>query len=221
MKCRAVAFDLDGVLADVWSSWDWVHSHYGTNNEESYLAYKRGEIDDSEFMRRDIALWKSRKKPLHYRDIERTLEEVRLMKGARETVQTLREHGIKTAVVSAGLMPLAKRVARETGIEYVYANDLAVDGEGYILGEGVLKVALDDKATPFLSFLAEIDVEPHEAAAVGNSYIDIPMMKKAGLGIAFNADDDDVARAADVVIEEKDLRFILPHILPPRKWKTP
>ena len=43
---------------------------------------------------------------------------------------------------------------------------------------------------------------------VGDSYNDIDVIRTAGLGIAFNADDD-VRKAADVVVEGKDLRAIL------------
>jgi len=57
---RLVVFDMDGVLADVESSWVYVHRHFGVNNDHSLFAYLRGEIDDLEFIRRDINLWKQK-----------------------------------------------------------------------------------------------------------------------------------------------------------------
>jgi len=50
-------------------------------------------------------------------------------------------------------------------------------------------------------------------AAVGNSCFDIPMFKVTGLGIAFNSWDDCTKKAADIVINEKDLSKILPYIM--------
>ena len=55
-KYDIVVFDLDGVLVDIQSSWDWVHRHFGVDNDESLAQYLAGQIDDLEFMRRDIAL---------------------------------------------------------------------------------------------------------------------------------------------------------------------
>ena len=56
-KFDLVAFDMDGVLVDYLSSWTWVHDRFGVSNEESVISFMDGEIDDMEFMRRDIALW--------------------------------------------------------------------------------------------------------------------------------------------------------------------
>ena len=52
-KPSLILFDMDGVLVDTISSWSFIHQHYGLNNEASVKAYVKGEIDDSEFIRRD------------------------------------------------------------------------------------------------------------------------------------------------------------------------
>ena len=62
MNYKFVAFDLDGVLVDTFSSWVWMHEYFGVNNDHSLFAYQRGEIDYLEFMRRDIQLWLEKKK---------------------------------------------------------------------------------------------------------------------------------------------------------------
>ena len=64
MSYKFVAFDLDGVLVDTFSSWVWMHKHFNVNNDHSLYAYQRGEIDYGEFMRRDIALWLENKKDM-------------------------------------------------------------------------------------------------------------------------------------------------------------
>ncbi len=52
-----------------------------------------------------------------------------------------------------------------------------------------------------------------DCAVVGDSSYDIPMFKKAGLSIAFNSDENRVRKAADIVVNKKDLREILPHLM--------
>ena len=72
-----VAFDMDGVLVDYESSWTWVHDHFGVKSEESIKAFVKGEIDDMEFMRRDIALWLGKKPNLCLSDINAILDRIR------------------------------------------------------------------------------------------------------------------------------------------------
>ena len=42
---------------------------------------------------------------------------------------------------------------------------------------------------------------------------EIKVMQEDGLGIAFNYNEDKLKKVADVVIEKKDLREVLKHIL--------
>lgn len=217
MKPKLVVFDLDGVLVDIESSWCWVHKYFGVNNDESLRAYLKGEIDDEEFMKRDIALW-LRNGKLKLSELGNILREVPLMGGAKETVSKLSRAGIKTAIISGGLELLATRVKKELGIDYSLANGLAVDRNGFLCGEGILKVALVDKSTPLKQLMNSIGVEQKECVAVGNSRFDCSLFEASGLSIAFNPCDDEVRASANVVIEGKDLSKILPYILAQRKY---
>ncbi len=122
MKYTFVAFDMDGVLVDIFSSWVWMHEHFNVNNDHSLYAYQRGEIDYKEFMRLDIELWFGKKKGLKIDDIEEILSKVPLMKGAKEVVSDLSRRGIKTAIISCGIKVLANRVARELGTSAHHGN---------------------------------------------------------------------------------------------------
>jgi len=46
---RFVAFDMDGTLVDVVSSWAAVHEHFGESNDESVRLFMTDQIDDVEF----------------------------------------------------------------------------------------------------------------------------------------------------------------------------
>lgn len=206
---KFVAFDLDGVLVNTFSSWVWMHNHFKVNNDHSLYAYQRGEIDYAEFMRRDIELWLEKKDDMTIGDVEQILSSVPLTKGAKEVVAELKKHGVQTAIISCGIEVLANRVAKELGIDFVVANGLVVDEEGRLTGEGTLSIELADKGKPLRKLLENNGIAKEECAAVGNSYGDAAMFEVCGLGIAFNPQDDTVREKADVVVEGDDLREIL------------
>ncbi|MCA1812923.1 MAG: HAD-IB family phosphatase [Halobacteriales archaeon] len=206
-----VFFDMDGTLTDRVSSWEWVHRHFGVTNQGSWEAFSRGEIDDLEFMRRDIRLWKQQG-PVPIARIRKALENIPLVPGARELVEALHARGTRTIIVTGGLDLLAERVCQEVGIRSHVGNGLCHDEHGMLLDEGILRVPVNDKGEPVRKLLRELRVEPARAAAIGNSRQDVPMFDACGLGVAFDPLDEDVRRGADVVIEEKDLRRAIPHL---------
>jgi phosphoserine phosphatase len=212
LKYKFVAFDLDGVLVDTFSSWVWMHKHFDVNNDHSLYAYQRGEIDYAEFMRRDIELWFSKKKDMTIHDVEEILSSVPLMNGAKEVVAQCKKYGAQTAIVSCGIEILANRVAKDFGIDFVIANGLVVDENGRLTGEGTLSIELADKGKPLKQLLQENNVKKEESAAVGNSYGDAAMFDVCGLGIAFNPQDDITREKADMIVEGNDLREILKYL---------
>lgn len=204
-----VVFDMDGVLTDIESSWVYVHRHFGVNNDHSLFAYLRGEIDDLEFIRRDIALWRRLDPGVTDRDIARILSDTPLMPGAERTVRILRAQGTRTAIVSAGIDLLAQRIASELGIDMFMANGFVTDASGRLSGEGVLRVRLTDKGDGVTEAAERLRIRKEDVVSVGNSKYDISMFRSSGKGIAFCPSDDEVRKAADAVVEEKDLSRIL------------
>ena len=206
---RLVVFDMDGVLADAESSWVYVHRHFGVDNEHSLRAYLKGEIDDLEFIRRDITLWKDKDPAISEDKIRAVLAGVKLMPGAARTIKELKESNVRTAIVSAGIDLLSQRIANDLGIDLHLANGLETDARGRLSGEGVLRVKLMDKGDAVVEAMSKLDAKPAETVAVGNSRYDISMFRKAGKGIAFRPMDDVVRQSADFVVDEKRLTAIL------------
>ncbi len=209
-KIKLVVFDMDGVLVDAVSSWKYIHDYFNTSNEKSVDDYLHGKIDDLEFIRRDVELWKINGKPIKMDILEEILSDVPLMKGAEDCIVFLKKNGVKTAIVSAGLDILAKYVADELDIDYVYANGLKTDEQGYLNGEGILGVKLMYKDQTVKSISEKLNIPLGCIAAVGNSCFDIPMFTVSGLSIAFNSEDGCTREAANYVVEGKDLGNILP-----------
>jgi len=210
IKISCAFFDMDGVLLDTVSSWRYIHEYFGTTNERSIIPYLRGDINYLEFIRRDVSLWKKNGQHVEKKTIQNIMNTIPFIHGAKECISFLNKHRVHTAIVSAGLDLLADRVARDLGIEYVFANEVKVGADGRLTGEGVLHVELMQKDKNIRALAKKLKVPLDACAAVGNSCFDIPMLEVCGLGIAFNPEDTCVAQCADVVVGTKDLTKLIP-----------
>ncbi|MEW5760130.1 MAG: HAD-IB family phosphatase, partial [Candidatus Thermoplasmatota archaeon] len=206
-----MVFDCDGVLADIHSSWGYVHQRFGVDNIASLNAYLAGEIDDCEFMRRDIALWLKNGK-INIKKIEEILYTVPLMPGLSEAFSYFKKDGMATAIISGGLDILAKRIGKIVNMDYVYANGLAIDADGYLNGEGILRVELMKKGKILSELMRMIGLNKNEVAVVGNSFIDVDMFNFCEKKIAFNPEDECIRKNANVIIEKKDLRELINYL---------
>ena len=205
-----VLFDMDGVLVDAISSWKFIHSHYQMNNDASVKAYVKGEIDDKEFILRDVSIWMNSDDPMSKEKLARMFKNLPLMHGAYECLRWIKKQQIKTAIVSAGIKTLANRVAENLGIDYVYANELLADENGFLTGEGIVEVPLKQKDKTVRMIHEKTQIPFDEMAAVGNSCYDIPMLASVGLSVVFQPADECVLEHADEIIKEKDLSLLIP-----------
>jgi len=213
MGVKLVAFDCDGVLVDVVSSWEHIHDHFGASNAEAVRAYLRGDIDGLEFMRRDIALWRAKEPDITLSRVKGILMEIRPMKGLDELSRALRECGCRAVIISGGLDLLVDEVVRWLGAVKGYSNGLEADGKGRLTGEGILRVEPKDKRGPLLEVMKSLGLRKKDVAAVGDTAGDVTMFRDVGLSVAFNPQDDTVRRRADHVVEKKDLRELIDVLL--------
>ena len=213
---RLVVFDMDGVLFDYVSSWKWVHDVMEVDNSHNLQLFKDGKIDEAEFIRRDVALWKTVKPDMSINDVNDALRNMPIIDGLQETIATLRYNDITSVIVSGGIDIAAKRIALGFDFDDYAANTLITNGDGTLAGEGILNVDLSDKGIRMREFMAHYGVPKEETVAIGNSFVDVKMFENAGFSIAFNPIDDEVIRGADVTVESRNIADILDHIMVPR-----
>ena len=206
---RLVVLDMDGTLVDIDSSWAFVHRHFGEQNAEGLRRFLANEIDDEEFIRSDIAIWWRHAPELNVTDLERILAPVPLMPGARRLLDGLHRRGVRTAIVSGGVDLLARRVARELGIDLALANGFRVHSDGRLTGEGIVRVPIHGKEGVLAALQAQLGVSPEETASVGNSEIDVGLFRRSRLGVAFRPEDEAVRRGAHAIVTEHDLGRVL------------
>jgi len=207
---RLVVFDADGTLTQHSSIWWRLHEVFGTTREGKlyYDRFFAGEITYDEWADLDAALWKGR--PLSI--VEQVVRETELVPGAKETVSELHDAGIRTAILSGGLDILANDISRRLGIDYVLTNRL-IHRDGVLTGEVESLVGWGDKDRAVRTIAKHFGVSLRDTAFVGDGRNDVSAMAVVGLAIAFMPETEEVARAADVVVRENDLRAILPHVI--------
>ncbi len=202
---KLVAIDMDGTLVDVESSWAAVHHHFHDHNADGLRDFLAGKIDDHEFIRTDVEIWRRHAPDLTVDDLETILDGVPLMPGARALVDGLHAAGARTAILSGGIDLLAHRVGRELGIDLVLANGFRVRADGTLTGEGIVRVPINGKEKVLEGLQHQLGVTPAETASIGNSEIDVGMFRRSRVGVAFLPEDEAVRRAATHLVLEKDL----------------
>jgi len=206
---KLVALDMDGTLVDVASSWRVVHDHFGDHNDEGLRRFLANQIDDEEFIRTDIRVWWRHAPHLTVDDLEKILAPVPLMPGAAELIDGIHARGARSAIVSGGLDLLARRIARELGIEVALANGLRVHSDGRLTGEGIVRVPIHGKEGVLAQLQNQLVVRPEETASVGNSEIDVGLFRRSRVGVAFLPEDEEVRKAATTVVTERNLARVL------------
>jgi len=164
-----------------------------------------GELDFEAALDARVALLKG----LDARIIDHCYEQrVRATPGASALVRTMAANGAYCLLVSGGFSRFADRVAADIGFDAAVSNALhIVDGRlSGTVGKPI--VGAEGKRQALLDAAAARQIPLADTLAVGDGANDIPMLKAAGLGIAYHAKPALIA-AADARIEANDLTAIL------------
>ncbi|KQZ60966.1 phosphoserine phosphatase [Sphingopyxis sp. Root1497] len=146
------------------------------------------------------------------------MERVRLTRGARTLIQTMKAHGAYSVLVSGGFTAFADPVGEAIGFDKVVANHLEISG-GKLSGR-VLEPIVDSaaKLETLKAEAAKHGLPLAETLAVGDGANDIPMITAAGLGVGYYPHPSAGAAAA-AVIRHHDLTALLwAQGYPRRQW---
>jgi len=142
-----------------------------------------------------------------------------LQKNVEKIAQNLKEKNIKTAVVTDSYQFIADDLKKRLHFDYAFANNLIIE-QDIVTGKIILNnSSLKRCDTGILYSICKglvldqlctmLKIIPDEDVAVGDGVVDIGMIKKAGLGIAYKASEN-VQKNADIITN--DLAVILDYI---------
>ena len=142
-----------------------------------------------------------------------------LHNNVEKVAQKLREKNVKTAVVTDSYQFIADDLKKRLHFDYAFANNLIIE-QGIVTGKiNINNSSLKRCETGVIYSICKglvldqlytmLNITPAEVIAVGDGVVDIGMIKKAGLGIAYNASEQ-VQKNADIITN--DLAVVLDYI---------
>ncbi|MCP4694450.1 MAG: phosphoserine phosphatase SerB [Desulfobacterales bacterium] len=143
----------------------------------------RGEMDFHESLARRVSLLKGLDASI-LPDIARSLQ---LSEGADRVLSTLKRLGYKIGIISGGFKFFGDFLRKKLGLDYAHANELEIR-DGKLTGNLVGSVIDGNRKAELLREIAAGENIPLEQTiAVGDGANDLPMLRIAGMGVAFNA----------------------------------
>ncbi len=179
-----VAFDMDSTLIQTEVIVE-LAKYAGVEKEvhEITESAMRGEIDFDASLRKRVSYLEGVEESV----LQEICDNLPLTDGVERLMKNLKKVSFKTAILSGGFTYFGKYLQKRLGFDYVFANELEiVDGKltGKVLGE----IVNGEKKAELLKKIAEKEnVRLEQTIAVGDGANDLPMLRTAGLGVAFHA----------------------------------
>lgn len=143
------------------------------------------EIDFKESLRERVLLLKGLKIDNIYDEIKTQLK---ITNGVEALCSILKGKGIKLAVLSGGFVPFAKYIHDKLGMDFMRANTLDTNDQGYLTGKVMGEIVDGEcKAMTILELCDKFDIALEETMMIGDGGNDLPAMGVAGFGVAWNA----------------------------------
>ncbi len=202
---KLVLFDMDSTLIQH-EVIDEMASVHGVGDRVRKITEKamNGELNFDEALRERVSLLKGLKRS----DMEKIFYDLKLTSGVESLIHKLKQHGYKTGIVSGGFKFFAEGFKTKLGMDYAFANELEFEGEvltGQVKGE----IINAEKKALILEELARKEkLTLDQIVAVGDGANDLPMLAKAGFGIAYHAKEK-VRRLARHHVGHGDMTTLL------------
>lgn len=202
---RLIVFDLDSTLIQA-EVIDELAREAGVLDQVAQITHQamNGKTDFKESLARRVALLRD----LPADRMEVVARRLPFTPGAENLILVAKRLGFKTAVISGGFTYFTDYIKERLGLDYAYANTLEIM-DGMLTGRVVGPVVDGEAKARLLEEIAQKEgIHLDQVIAVGDGANDLPMLGRAGLGIAFNAKPM-VRDAAEHSLSQSSLDAIL------------
>jgi len=203
---RLVVMDMDSTLIQQ-EVIDELAKHAGVSDQVKEITERAmgGHLDFNQSLSQRAALLKGTPAAT----FDKVIDNLVYTEGASYLCKSLKKLGYRLAVISGGFTAVTEHVRKVLGLDYDYANRLAVDENGYFTGETYGPVVnADMKADLLVRIAQEEGITLDQTIAMGDGANDLKMLEIAGLGVAFNAKPA-VQDRANFRINQRSLDSIL------------
>ena len=164
-----------------------------------------GELDFEAALRERVGLLKGLKESVIAGVIR---DRITLMPGGAVLLNTMKAHGAYTALVSGGFTAFTAAIAARLGFDENRANTLLVE-EGKLTGMVADPIlGKEAKVTALEEITARLGISADQVIAVGDGANDLPMLQRAGTGVALHAKPK-VQAEAKIRVNHGDLTALL------------
>lgn len=206
---KLAVFDFDSTLMDG-ETLEFLAKEFNLQEKIASITKRAmdGEIDFFESLIERVALLKG----LEQAKVEKICRELPLMNGAKEIISELKKAGYKTVCFSGGFKTATTPAREFLGLDADFANILHFkEGKmtGHVGGEMMFSSSKGEMLVTLQNLLG---ITEKDTVAVGDGANDLSMFKHAATRVSF-CGKEVLKKAANIVIEEKDLRLAIQPIL--------
>lgn len=181
---RLVVMDMDSTLIQIECIDELARMHGVVDQVSSITARAMaGELDFSQSLKARVALLEG----MPWEQVVSLADRLPVTEGARDMLKVLRTLGYKTAVISGGFTFAANKLKADLDLDYAYSNELEVK-DGRLTGRVIDPIVHAQRKADLLGEIAKREgIAIDQTIAIGDGANDLPMLERAGLGIAFHA----------------------------------
>lgn len=200
MKTKFITcFDMDGTLISIRSSWEFIHSILGTEEEAARyrLMYEGGEIDYGKWAELDVSTWRGK----DFSEVLRRIDEVELTENSEEAVKMLKSSGFIVGVISSGIDVVARKVCEKLEMDFCESAKLLIEGNEV---KGLISdLPPHEKGEVLASIASKYGVPLRRVAFVGDGDSDLSIFEMdLGLKIAFRPRSERIVKLSHLVVRD-------------------